>query len=734
MFVAPLLATVWVSAALAQPNSGLWYSPAKSGHGLDIQKVGDQYAVMFFTFTETGQPTWLLGVAALEQDILAGNFGQFEYRNDRQPPQQRVSEPGEFAINFDPEKVKEHCGTSDDSTAVFSWVMPEGSDNWCIQPLLVQDNSYQQDFTGLWYAGDQDQGWGVTLDYEGDGAKRTEVAIFFFYDEAGFPRWLYGQTAAGGAQSEIDMVGFEGYCRTCDRIPLEGSPAGTLRHQLEVVDRATAGTADVDVVYPFEPGGVWQREGSPFVALSHPEPGLLPPPETLSAQQTVVFEDVSVIPMTDDLPSLPNHSVLVRDGIIEQIAPTSTLAIPADAAVVDGRNLYLAPGMTEMHLHVSFGGLQASEEAGLLMIANGVTTALNMGNSFNSDVPALGARYQNELIGPRLYTGQVAYGPDDFSNATLTVSNPAEATQYAERIHDLGYDYIKTYWRLSPSVLRQFQEDGARLGLPIVGHIPQTLPANTLLRDGQRMAAHIQEPFVTIMGSVRDEQLFQRAADIFLRHGTYLTPTLAVFESYSSITGNMRANYEQLIAREGNQYVHPSIKTAWENYFNSGSVQNANHQSLMELTEFYKKMTKFFFDAGIPLLSGTDAPGFPGVMSGFGVHEEMRLFVETGIPDAQAFAISTRNAGAFVDATLAPESGFGTVEVGKRADLILLEKNPLLAIANLKRPFAVMAQGRFWSRKFLDEQLNALRTKVRTMPPSFNFSGKQGVHYFCVHH
>jgi imidazolonepropionase-like amidohydrolase len=119
-------------------------------------------------------------------------------------------------------------------------------------------------------------------------------------------------------------------------------------------------------------------------------------------------------------------------------------------------------------------------------------------------------------------------------------------------------------------------------------------------------------------------------------------------------------------------------------------------------------MAKYFFDAGVPLLIGTDAPGFPGVMSGFGAHEEMRLLSELGIPAREVFAMATRNAGRFVDDTLRPEVGFGTLEPGKRADLILTEHNPLESLEHLKRPVAVMARGRFWSQTYLQNELNKL--------------------------
>ena len=124
-------------------------------------------------------------------------------------------------------------------------------------------------------------------------------------------------------------------------------------------------------------------------------------------------------------------------------------------------------------------------------------------------------------------------------------------------------------------------------------------------------------------------------------------------------------------------------------------------------------MTKFFFDAGVPLLSGTDAPGFPGVMVGFGVHQEMRLLYEVGIPAKDVFAISTRNAGRFVDDALKPAIGFGTLEQGKRADLILTTQNPMESLEHVKRPLAVMARGRFWSQEYLQKELNRLSAGLK---------------------
>lgn len=700
-------------------SSGLWYSPEHSGHGMDIQQVGDQHTVVFYSFEDSNQPIWYLTVATEDKGLLSGDFGLYHHDPSSTPAQQLVAEPGHFSI--DPTRTGagsacEHSEADAGERAVFSWTLDDQSGQWCITPLLNQDNPYQQDHTGLWYAGSQDQGWGLSLDFQGPPEARTEVAILFYYDAEGQPRWAYGQTSDGGPDAEIAMQSYRGYCRLCEPLALTARAAGPLDHRLTVEAGVVAGEISMSITYPDEPGGQWLRSDSPLVPLSNPEPGLLPLPDLLQASQMVALIDVTVVPMTEGLPSLQRQDVLLADGVITQIEPTGQMSIPSQAVIIDARDLYLSPGLSEMHLHVTVGGQQAAEEAGLLLIANGVTTALNMGNSFAFNVPALSTRFESgQLIGPTLYSGQVAYGPSDGAVDSLTVVTPEGATTYAERLKTLGFDFIKTYWGLSPGVIRQLQQDSTRLGLPIIGHIPLNQPMSISLRDGQRMAAHIQEPYVTIMNRVRDEGLFENAANVFLEHGTWLTPTLAVFESYVLISGNRQDHFQQLIAREGQQYTHPSIRAGWQSYFNTGFIQNGDHEDLLDLLDFYKAMTLYFFEAGVPLLTGTDAPGFPGVMSGFGVHQEMRLLEEVGIPTAEVVAIATRNAGQFIDSTLSPTAGFGTVEIGKRADLILTDRHPLESLEHLERPIAVLSRGRFWSQSYLQQQLDALRIRISSI-------------------
>jgi hypothetical protein len=703
-----------------EPDSGLWFSPKFDGHGFDLQRIDDRYVVVFYSYSENGEPVWYFSSATETDGVISGNFGLYQYMPDQTPPQQLLSEPGDFSIDFINTGSESVCEdqlpvVAGQQLAVFSWSIDEEEGQWCVTPLLEQGQVHHPDFTGLWWAGVEDEGWGLSLDFQGAAELRTEVAVVFYYDYDGFPRWAFGVSEEGGAVSEVPMQNFLGYCRTCPVLDLQATEAGSLRHEIRVESSEVTGVLDLELTYPYGPGGEWNRMLSPLLPLSDLQTPSVDLPEIIADGRTVAILDATLVPMTAGFPLIPGQSVLVENGMITVISPTADFVVPADTEVVNADGLYLAPGLTEMHFHISVGGESASEQAGLLMIANGVTSALNMGNSFSFDIPRLGRRFESgELVGPTLYAGQVAYGPDDGADASLTVPNSPAAKNYAEKLKTLDYDYIKTYWQLPLSAVQSFQRESLNLDLPLIGHIPLRQSMSESLSSGHRMAAHIQEPYVSFMNSLRNDSLFPEAAGIFLSYGAYLTPTLAVFESYVSISGGRQANFDDLIAREGQQYQPESIINAWHTYFNQRYIQNGNALDLDDLLAFYKRMTRFFFDAGVPLLTGTDGPGFPGVMSGFGVHEELRLLHEVGIPAPEVFAISTRNAGRFVDDTLQPEMSFGTIETGKRADLILTDRNPLESIENLKRPLAVMARGRFWSREYLQKELDKLKAQLKT--------------------
>lgn len=629
--------------------------------------------------------------------VLAGS-GQRGHA-DGPADQASFQMPNGIAISADGRRL--YLNESENTSSAFSGTYPLNPNR--LRVIVLEEGVEPNvGMSGAWYE-PATSGQGLFLDVI-PSTQRLAAAWFTFAADANDgQRWYSLLGEYQGATASLDI--FESVGGVFD-----ASDTVTTRP----VGMATLAFSDCRNAlfdYQFDNGSSGQIELQQLIATELCESlqnAAGPIPDKVAADTPTAFVGANVATMTDE-GLLSNQTVVVENGVITAIGARGQVAIPPEAVQIDASDKFLGPGLTEMHMHISVGGLQSARQAGLLLIANGVTNVLNMGDAFAVDVPNLGKQFSSgELIGPTMVTGNVAYGPP--GGGPRIITTPAQATAYANRLVTDGYDYLKVYWFLEPPVLEQFEADAARLGLPIIGHIPRTRPMAVSLSRGQSMAAHIQEPYVTLMNSQIRRDLIPRATRTFLDNGTFLTPTLAVFESYVNLWGGDRQAFDELSSRDGNQYITTSLKQAWSQYFIGTGIQGNGQVpgALDSLYEFFVEMTKDFYDAGVPLLIGTDAPGFPGVMAGFGSHVEMDLFRQAGIPDDAIYAAATVNAGEFVDATLAPAVGFGRIAVGQRADLILTEASPLHSIDNVRRPAAVMARGRLWSRAFLQRELDQL--------------------------
>ncbi len=404
-----------------------------------------------------------------------------------------------------------------------------------------------------------------------------------------------------------------------------------------------------------------------------------------AAPPPVLFRHVNVVPM-DRARVLADRSVLVVDGRIAAIG--RELDAPAEARVIDGRGRYLMPGLADMHVH-SDSALEMQ-----VLLANGITTVLNMGGAPSAFVDRLvPAINEGRLPGPQIYLALRVDGTPRYGQ--LVVANPAQARAVVDLAKTNGYDFIKVYNDLAPEVFAAFIAEGRRLGVPIVGHGVTSVGVAAQLDAGQLMIAHLEEYLYTFF--------FPAGADV----GTRAPPRSAIA---AAVAATRRANafvtadlgtYATIARQWGRPevtaaYRHdpdyacldPAARLAWRR---SGYETRAG--SLDERLRFLGRFARALQDAGVPLIAGTDTPTIPGLYPGASLRRDLQALREAGFTPFEALATATRNAGAFIARARPEATCFGVVAVGCRADLLLLAGNPLDDLRALESREGVMVGG-----------------------------------------
>lgn len=422
----------------------------------------------------------------------------------------------------------------------------------------------------------------------------------------------------------------------------------------------------------------------------------------------VAFVEVNVIPMNSER-VLENQTVVVRDGRIEAVGPADETDIPAEALRVEGNGGYLMPGLTEMHGHVP--GPDDREYLSnilFLYISNGVTTVRNMaGDPYH--VELRGEIRNGEILGPTLHTASPWLGDNN-------VPSPDDAEEVVEKYHDMGFDLLKI-GSITPDAYDRVAEKANELGIPFAGHIPAGVGLERALEAGQISIDHLDRYveflvpeeagtegretgfFGSGIVDLADTSRISEAVDKTIEAGTWNVPTLSLVEHLAS-----PEPAEEMIQREEMQYMPQEILNDWvqakKNFQERDDFQPEPSRQLIEIR---RKLTKALYDAGAPVALGSDAPQFFNV-PGFSIHHEMQMMVDAGLTPYEVLVTGTRNPAEYFGT---PEE-FGTIETGRRADLILLDANPLEDITNVQRRIGVMVRGEWIPENEINQQLEEI--------------------------
>ena len=428
----------------------------------------------------------------------------------------------------------------------------------------------------------------------------------------------------------------------------------------------------------------------------------LPANASAALQTPIVFVNVNVVPM-DGPHVLRGQTVLIRNGLVAALG--RGVPAPAEAQSIDGRGqLWVSPGLADMHNHCDTRHDMA------VMLAKGITTTLNMGEARNSYVGRLRfAMERGDTPGPRAFAALAVDGTPEYGHLVLETAEDARAALRLARTN--RYDFIKVYNNLAPEVFHTLAREAPMAGLPLVGHGVTKVGLARQLAAGQRMVAHAEEFFYAYFPqppandplAAPERREIDGAVELILRHGAFVVADLVTYGRIAEQWGQPDA-VQGFSRSPAADYVAPGVRAAWPlaNY--------ARRQgSLSRRFEFLQAFVRAMSVAGVPLLSGTDAPDIPGLAPGFALHDHLRYLTRAGLTSFDALATATRNAGAFIAAAKPGGVPFGTISTGAWADLLLTASNPLDDLRTLETPLGVLAGGRWYDAASLAELLASVK-------------------------
>ena len=384
---------------------------------------------------------------------------------------------------------------------------------------------------------------------------------------------------------------------------------------------------------------------------------------------------------------LRNAAVLIHDGRIAAVGPRRSVRIPAGAFRIDTRGKWMLPGLWDMHAHFE------QVEWGPIYLAAGATTVRDCGNEFDYITAARDSIARHEGVGPRLLLAGLVDGTSDYTLGAVTVDTPEQGREWTRRYHDAGFQQMKVYGSIKLEPLRAIAAEAHRLGMTVTGHIGRGFTAYEAVEAGQDQINHIQYVAEMMMppapnGRSRaeflrdvnaidlDSEPSRKAIAFLLAHHTVVDPTMTLFELRLASTARPITSMDPDASKVAPELQGALLDVGPPNALSADS--EAMFRTLLRLVGALHR-------AGVPIVAGTDQS-----VPGWSLHREMELYVEAGFTPMEAIQSAT-----IVPArAMGLQGESGTVETGKRGDVIVVGADPLADIHNLRRVEKVVTEGR----------------------------------------
>lgn len=446
--------------------------------------------------------------------------------------------------------------------------------------------------------------------------------------------------------------------------------------------------------------------------------------------QTTAFVGVNVIPM-DRERVITNQTVIVRNGFIAEIGNARKVKVPKDAVRVDAMGKFLIPGLVDMHTHLLSDSDEYPDSIGeselRVMVANGVTTVRFMIGT--PELLALRTRSaKGEIDAPTIFVASPHLTGREQGN-NFVVNTPEEGREAVRKSKAAGYDFIKVTTFIKAEVYEAAVDEAAKQNIRVVGHADSRFVGVERAWKARQQIEHLDgymelllKPDAPMKGSVSDLYIYNpdnwksldymdesRIAEI-ARKTVAANPFVDPTHHFMKNSFGRARSEESIRAQPDFKFYPTKVQQQWLDFYKRNRMLNTVPiEKRARWIELREKLIKAIHDAGGKIMAGSDTPEFL-FLYGFGLHHELRALKDAGLSNYAVLAAGTRNPHEFLG-TLAR---VGTIEKGKRADLILLNANPLVNIDATKDRAGVMLRGKWYPQAALNRELDEIAAKIQS--------------------
>ena len=457
-------------------------------------------------------------------------------------------------------------------------------------------------------------------------------------------------------------------------------------------------------------------------------------------EDAICIQNINTIDPEDGLKE--NQTIIIKDGKILKVAPTSELKLSSANEIIDGTGKFMIPGLWDMHVHFSYIEELAPNMFDLFL-AYGITSVRDTGGriefvkqwkdkSLANPTTAPRVMIAGPLLDglPNVYDGSDP-GHPSLSVGLATVEDVANQIEFLDR---MDVDFLKAYEMLTPEQFAMLTRLAKEKGLKVTGHVPLSMDVITASNGGLNSMEHMRN--LELSCSSNAEELFEQRKQMLidgknesgsnLRSSIHQAQREMAIQNYDPLkadevlkvlaknqtwqiptmalnTGFVNKPYMQPNWQESFTYLPDSINNRW-NEIIKGVMNMEAPVFRIQYAEWMKDMIKNIHAAGIGIMAGTDTPiGF--LTPGFSLHEELRVLASSGISPIDVLKTATINPAKYFNL----ENDLGSIKENMWADLLILNDNPLDDINNTKNINTVIKQGKLYDRAQLDEILERLK-------------------------